>query len=452
MRIIIIGAGEVGFHIAGRLVAEEKEVVFIDKDQEVLDRLSDRLDVETVCGSGSTPQVLESAGIKTADMLMAVTDSDEVNIIACTFSNILAPDLTRVARVRNPDYSSYKDTLARSLKIDIVVNPEDEVVEAIELLLNAPGAVEINQFSDVKVQMAAIWVRENSWISGMDMSRLKASVGTVGFIVAAIIRENSVIIPKGSDSLRPGDLMYFVCSEKDLSAILKSFGVSTGIWNRVMIIGGGKIGFKLAKSLEKRKGVALKIVDLNRERCDFLAEHLSGAIVLHGDGRDRDLLQEENVRDMDVVISLTGDEENNILCSLLVKSLGAANTVTRIDKFAYLPLMQALGLENIVSPRQATANSILRYVRQGKVISSISIKEEAEVMEVIIEEGSAIADKSLKELDFPKGSIVVCQVRGQEIIIPSGQSVLRPKDRVMILSTRKKIPAVEKMLTRKQKD
>ncbi len=451
MRIIIIGAGEVGFHIADRLAAEEKEVVFIDKDQGVLDQMADRLDVETICGSGSSPQVLEAAGIKTADMLMAVTDSDEINLIACTFSNILAPNLTRVARVRNPDYSSYKDILARSLKIDIVVNPEDEVVAAIERLLNAPGAVEISQFSDVKVQMAAIRIWEGNLFSKMDMSRLKASVGVDDFIVAAIIREDRLIIPKGSDSLQPGDMMYFVCSEKDLPGILKSFGVSTGFRNKVMIIGGGKIGFKQAKSLEKRKGTTLKIVDLDRERCDFLAENLSGGIVLHGDGRDRDLLQEENIRDMDVVVSLTGDEENNILCSLLAKSLGGKNTVTRINKFAYLPLMQALGLENIVSPRLATANSILRYVRRGSVISSISIKEEAEVLEVIIEEESAIADKTLKELDFPKGSIVVCQRRGEEIIIPSGQSALRPKDRVMILATRERIPVVEKMLTTKQK-
>ncbi|MCF8108560.1 MAG: Trk system potassium transporter TrkA [Desulfohalobiaceae bacterium] len=446
MRIIVVGAGEVGYHIAGRLLTEEKDVVFIDKDQAVLDRLVDSLDVKTICGSGSSPQVLEEAGIQDADMLMAVTDSDEVNLIACTFSNILAPNLKRIARVRNPDYNRYKKILAQSLKIDIVVNPEDEVIGAIERLLNAPGTVEISQFSNINIQMAAIRIQDNSPIAGMDMAQLKSSVDVDGFIVAAILREDRLIIPQGHDRLQLGDMMYFVCAEKDLAGLLKTFGIGTETPHKVMIIGGGKIGFKLAQSLERRKGAAVKIVDLNRERCDFLAEHLTKSIVLHGDGRDRDLLHEENVEDLDVVISVTGDEENNILCSLLAQSLGAKKSVTRINKFSYFPLMQTLGLENIVSPRLATANSILRHVRQGTVISSISIKEEAEILEVVVEEGSVIAGKPLHEIDLPKGTIVVCQIRGEEIIIPFGGSILKPKDQVMILSIRKQIPQVEKML------
>ncbi|MCF8107855.1 MAG: Trk system potassium transporter TrkA [Desulfohalobiaceae bacterium] len=451
MRIVIIGAGEVGYHIASRLLAEDKDVVFIDKDQDVLDQLVDRLDVETICGSGSSPQILEDAGIQKADMLMAVTDSDEVNLIACTFSNILAPNLIRVARVRNPDYNRYKNILAESLKIDIVVNPEDEVVGAVERVLKSPGTTEISLFSNVDIQMAAVRIQAGSPISNMSMAQLKASIETDDFIVAAILREDGLIIPTGQDSLQPGDMMYFVCAEKDLSGLLKSFGVITGAPNKIMIIGGGKIGFKLAQTLEKHKGISLKIVDLSRERCDFLAEHLSNTIVLNGDGRDRDLLHEENIADMDVLISLTGDEENNILCSLLAKSLGLNKTVTRINKLAYLPLMQALGLENIVSPRLATANSILRYVRQGNVISSISIKEEAEVLEAVVEEDSAFAGKPLQDVNFPKGCIVIGQIRGEEIVIPSGASVLKPRDRIMILAIRKKIPQVEKMLKAKAK-
>ncbi|HMB31042.1 MAG TPA: Trk system potassium transporter TrkA [Desulfohalobiaceae bacterium] len=448
MRIIIVGAGEVGFHLAKRLVSENKEVVIIDKNQEVLSLMSDQLDVETVLGSGSSPKVLEEAGVKEADILLAVTDSDEINLIACTFTNILAPNLIKVARIRNSEYTEYQDTLTKDLlHIDIAINPEQEVIGSIERLMGAPGAAEISEFSDVNIKLVGVWIREESKLSGMNLAELKKRMAIEGFIVAAIIRGKQTIIPMGADSIHSGDLVYFVCHQKDLEDVLRAFGKGARKQHNVLIIGGGNIGYKLALDLEEKKGVNVKILDKDVKRCEFLAEHLNKTIVLQGDGTDQKLLVQENIGDMDAVVSVTGDEENNVLCSLLVKNLGAKLPITRINKYAYIPLMHTIGLEHIVSPRLSAANSILRYVRQGTVISSISIKEEAEALEVIAKSDSPLVNKPIRSLQFPKGAIVLCLIRGDEVILPTGENVIYPNDRVIILTASHKVDKLEKALT-----
>ncbi len=447
MRIIIVGAGEVGFHLAKRLVSENKEVVIIDKNQDVLSLISEQLDVETVLGSGSSPKVLEEAGVKEADILLAVTDSDEINLIACTFTNILAPNLVKVARIRNSEYTEYQDTLTKDLlHIDIAINPEQEIIGSIERLMGAPGAAEISEFSDVNIKLVGVWISEESKLSGMNLAQLKKRMAIEGFIVAAIIRGKQTIIPMGADTIHSGDLIYFVCHQKDLEAILRAFGKGARKQHNVLIIGGGNIGYKLALDLEEKKGVNVKILDKDANRCKFLAEHLNKTIVLQGDGTNQNLLVQENVGDMDAVVSVTGDEENNVLCSLLAKNLGAKLPITRINKYAYIPLMQTIGLEHIVSPRLSAANSILRYVRQGTVISSISIKEEAEALEVIAQINSPLVNKPIKSLQFPKGAIVLCLIRKDEVILPTGENVICPNDRVIILTASHKVDKLEKAL------
>jgi len=410
--------------------------------------MSDQLDVETVLGSGSSPKVLEEAGVKEADILLAVTDSDEINLIACTFTNILAPNLIKVARIRNSEYTEYQDTLTKDLlHIDIAINPEQEVIGSIERLMGAPGAAEISEFSDVNIKLVGVWIREESKLSGMNLAELKKRMAIEGFIVAAIIRGKQTIIPMGADSIHSGDLVYFVCHQKDLEDVLRAFGKGARKQHNVLIIGGGNIGYKLALDLEEKKGVNVKILDKDVKRCEFLAEHLNKTIVLQGDGTDQKLLVQENVGDMDAVVSVTGDEENNVLCSLLVKNLGAKLPITRINKYAYIPLMHTIGLEHIVSPRLSAANSILRYVRQGTVISSISIKEEAEALEVIAKSDSPLVNKPIRSLQFPKGAIVLCLIRGDEVILPTGENVIYPNDRVIILTASHKVDKLEKALT-----
>jgi trk system potassium uptake protein TrkA len=448
VRIIIVGAGEVGFHLARRLAAENKDVVVIDRDADVLSRVRERIDVETVQGSGSSPKMLEQAGVRRADILLAVTDSDEINLIACAFTNILNPDLVKVARIRNPEYTEYQDILTKDiLHMDIVINPEQEVIGSIERLMGVPGAAEISEFSDVNIKMVGIWVREQSRLSDLNLAQVKQKVGVEGFIIAAIVRGEEIIIPSGANMVRTGDLIYFVCAQRDLNRVLQAFGTGPKTQHRVLIIGGGNIGFKLAQSLEKKRGVHVKILDRDRKRCEFLAEQLDRAIVLQGDGTDQRLLEQENIRDMDVTVSVTGDEESNVLCSLLTKNMGSKLSITRINKFAYMPLMRAIGLEHIVSPRLSAANTILRYVRQGTVISSISIKEEAEALEVVAREYSPLVGRPIKELDFPAGVLVLCLIRGEEVIIPTGDNLIQSGDRVVILAKSQNITQVERMLT-----
>jgi trk system potassium uptake protein len=445
MRIIIVGAGEVGFHIAQKLALEDKEVVVVDKDPVVLDRMLEHMDVQTIVGSGSSPAVLEQAGIKEADILLAVTDSDEINLVACTFANLLAPGLTKLARIRNEEYTRYRDSLS-TLGIEVVINPEVEVIKSIERLMGAPDAVDISEFGGGKVRLIGLWIRRGSELAGTPLTKLREQAGTKRLIIGAIIRNERLIIPTGEDIVQAGDLIYFICEQCDQERILGSFGGRRETMRNVMIIGGGNIGLRLAKRLEEIE-YHPKLVEKSLERCEFLSEQLNRTLILQGDGTDQDLLKEENIGDMDVVVTVTGDEETNILCSLLARSLGAAMTITRINKAAYLPLVRTIGIEHTVSPRMSAVNTMLHHIRQGKVISAVSIKEEAEVLEVIAEERSLLVDRPLREVDFPKGAIVLCIIRGDEVLIPTGDSVIKPLDRVLIMTNRNTVSQVEKTLT-----
>lgn len=446
LKIIIVGCGEVGFHIAQRLAQENKQVVIIDRSDEALRRLADYADVQTIQGSGSSPGVLDQAGITDADILLAVTDSDETNIIACLFANILAPDLLKLARIRNEEYTLYRDALSKEfLNIGMVINPEVEVVKTIDRLITAPGASEYIEFAEGRVIMVGIRVEQGPLV-GRPLPTLRETLGDINVIVGAIVREERLIIPTGQDSIEQDDLVYFVCEKADLHSVRTACARDHGSIRDVLIIGGGNIGLKLASLFEVR-GYHTKLMDRDAERCMHLAEKLNKTIVLHGDGTDQDFLKEENVGAMDVVVSVTGDEETNILTSLLSKNLGARRTITRVNKTAYLPLVRAIGIEHSVSPRLSAVNSILHYVRKGKVLTSVSIKgDEAEALEAIAQENSGIVNKPLHSLGFPKGALILCIIRGEQVIVPRGDSVINPQDRIVILGARKVIPKVEQAL------
>ena len=447
MKIVIVGAGEVGFHIAGRLSLENKDVIVIDNNTDSLRRVSEHLDVKTIEGCGSSPVILEQAGVKGADILLAVTDSDETNLVASFFANILSPTTIKLARIRSEDYLLYQETLSKEpYRIDVVINPEEEAVKMLERLLQVPGAVDICEFADGRVKFIGVRLEADCPVAGTKLVDLEKKTGNKKILVAAISRNEKVIIPSGDDKLLEGDLIYFVSEEKDLKEALKIFGKRAEPLKRVLIIGGGNLGFKVAKALE-RLSIYTKIIEKDPDRCRKLAEDLDKVVVLQGDGSDQGLLQEENIRDMDVAATLTGDEETNILISLLAKRMGAHKTVTRISKFSYFPLVSAIGLEHIVSPRLAAINTILQHVRRGKVLSAMALKgEEAEALEAVALETSDIVGKPLQQLPFPKGALIVAIIREDEVIIPSGDSIILPQDRIIIFSTRQSIPEVEKAL------
>ncbi|EPR30953.1 TrkA-N domain protein [Alkalidesulfovibrio alkalitolerans DSM 16529] len=447
MRIVIVGAGEVGFHIARRLSREDKEVVVVDKNPEALRRVSEHLDAQTILGSGSSPKVLIEAGIKGADILLAVTDSDDANIMSCLFARALAPQITKVARIRNEEYTEFQDALARDiLNISMVINPEVETVKTVLNLVRLPGAREVNEFADGRISMVGVRATPGSVLSGLKLTEVRSVLGGVDLIVGAIVRGSELIVPTGRDVINDGDLVYFACATHDRQKAMERFGKQQKAARNILVVGGGAIGLRLCRALEKER-YRVKLIETSAERCELLSAQLDNTTVLCGDGTDQDLLREENASAMDMVVALTGDDETNVLTCLLAKSMGARRAIARVNKFAYVPLIQAIGLDNVVSTRLSAINSILHAIRRGKVISTALLQgDEAEIMEAIALEHSAIVDRPIKDLDFPRGALILCVMRGDEVRVPTGDFVVKPKDRVIILSAREAVQTVEKSL------
>ena len=297
------------------------------------------------------------------------------------------------------------------------------------------------------VRFVGVRLTSESRIAGARLMDIPEILGKTKLLVAAVVRGEDLIIPRGKDRLHTGDLVYFISERGNQDAALEAFGKKAKPVKRVMIVGGGQIGIRLASQLEK-KNVHTKIIEKNADVCSTLAEQMNKAVVLHGDGSDQSLLLEENIKDVDLVVTLTGDEETNILVSLLTKNLGVPNAITKISKFSYFPLMSSIGIQQVVSPRLSAINSILQHIRRGKVISALSVQgERAEVIEAVALPTSDIAGKSLKNISFPKGAILIGIVRGEKVIIPDGDSVVYPDDTVIIFAQRNVIQKLEKMLT-----
>ncbi|MCP3941733.1 MAG: Trk system potassium transporter TrkA [Desulfobacteraceae bacterium] len=448
MKIIIVGAGEVGYNIAKRLASENKHVIVIDQNPDACRRISEDLDVQVITASGSSPVVLLKAGVQDADILLAVTDSDEINLTACLITNLLSQTTKKLARIRNSDFDAYHDNFKNQIPhIDTIINPEIEVVNTIRKLMDVPGAQDIGDFADGKVKYVGIRLKKDSPIAGMRLIDFHDTFGEDRPLIAAIIRNNVVIVPRGSHKIHPGDLVYFVCETEKLEKTLKLFGMAIHPIQRALIIGGGRIGSRLAKILEQ-DGVKAKIIESDRQRCHNLSEQMDKTVVLHGDGSDQKLFIEENVGQSDVVVSVTNDDETNILVSLLAKNLGVQNTITRIGKASYYPLLATIGIEKVVSPRLSAVSSILKDVRQGNVLSDISILgERGEFIEAIALETSDITNRPLRKISFPKGAILVCIIRNSQVMIPSGLSMVIPGDRIILFAIKQAVKKLEKLLT-----
>jgi trk system potassium uptake protein len=451
LKIIIVGGGEVGYHFAEWLALEKKEVVVIDTDPEALVRVSDHLDVQILQGSGSNPRILEESGLKTADIILAVTDKDEVNLIACFFANIIAPPIQKVVLIRNQDYILYREALTRDiLNISLVINPEMEVVNSILRIMSAPEVEEVNDFMGGRLKMLGKHLPSDSPLNGLKLMQLPDKIERHRMIIAAVVRDETLIIPRGKDTLRAGDFVYFVCQSQDIEEILRLFGKQTTSLKNILVVGGGNIGFPLAKELETRR-LNVKLIEKDPQRCQMISAKLNRTIVLQGFATDQRFLEQENIGHMDMVVAVTWDEEMNILACLLAKQLGAKKTIARVNKVPYIPLVQAIGIDHIVSPRLSAINTLFPFMRRGKVISSVSIRGKvAEVLEAEALAKSAIVGNPLKELQFPKEALILCIFRGDEVFLPSGDSIIEPEDRLLILSTGAAIPLVEQALMEKR--
>jgi len=410
MRVIIVGAGEVGYHLAERLSQESQDVVLVESDAERAERASELLDIMTVVGNGASIPVLENAGIRGARMLLAVTSKDEVNLISCLAANRLGVDYT-IARVSNPDYYARGSVLSRErLGIDLMINPEREAAKETFQLLQTAAATDVANFAHGQVQLVGLRVKEGAMVAGKSVARLAAEL-----------------------------------KDLEVASIPPLAGYEPFNLKRVMIAGGSSEGLFLAELLEQA-GIECTILDNDRRRCLELAELLPKSLVLHGDATDTELLEMEGVAGLDGYVAATSHDETNLLSALVAKSVGARKVVSLIEKFDYLPLVPKVGLDAAVSPRMSAVNAILRYVRKGRVMTVATLKGiDAEAIEFKVSKDALIANKLLSELPFPPGAIIGTIMRGDTILIPRGDDIVLPGDEVIVFALPEALPEVESL-------
>lgn len=448
MKVIIIGAGEVGYHIADSLSREGLDTVVIDRNEERLHDVSEMLDVQTIQGSGSSPEILKRAGLAQADMVVAVTDSDETNMIACLLASAQCRIPIRIARIRNTELNGDCSVFGTEhLNIDLTINPEREAVSNVMDLLEFPGAAEVFRFAGDRIRLLGFQVDPGTAVIGKNLADLRAMEAGDRVLITSIVRGEKLIAPSGSTVIEEGDYLFAVTDAAHVRQLLRFFGKKTDPPRRIIIIGGGTTGLMLAEAIEKHN-VSVKIIEKKRGRCEVLASLLQKTVVLHGDGTSQELLREENIEETDFFIAVTNDEEANILGALLAKQLGARKVISLINRIDYIPLVSRVGIDGVINPRHAAISRILHYIRKGKVISATPLRDEkAEAFEFIALETSEITDRPFKEIRFPRGTIVGAICRGEEVIIPDGNSVIRPGDHVVIFTPRTAISEVEKLLT-----
>lgn len=448
MSIIIIGAGEVGYHLAQRLSQEKQDVVVIDRDPEKIRRIQNSLDVQAIHGSGGSISLLRQAGIEEASLLIAVTNSDEVNMISCLVAGLQNKVPRKIARVRDPDYYALLPLFDKNhLDIDLVINPDREVVEMILKLMEVPGSVRVADFADGLVRMIGLPMLPDNPLIGKSLSEIRSKYPKANTLIVAIQRGGKIFIPKGHDTLQAQDIVFSVSPRDRIDETIEILGNKKRSIKKVMILGGGLIGLQLAMGLESRD-IQVKVIEQDETRCLEIAEKCRKAVTLKPDGVLQDVMVEENVGDMDTFIAVTEDEESNVMLSLLAKKLGTKRVITLINKVAYSPLIHSLGIDIVVSPRLAAFNRILQFLRRGKILSVSTLPDEnAEAFEAVALETSDLVGRPLKEINFPKEAIIGAVVRDSQVIIPNGSTIIQPGDRVTIFTLTSAIPKVEKALT-----
>lgn len=447
MKVLIVGAGEVGHHIAKFLSQEGIDVVVIDNKKENLRKVSEELDVAVLNGHGGSPSVLEEAGAQGADMLLAVTDSDETNMISCLIAKAMFQIKRRIARIRNSEYLNNNVLLNKyNLDIDPAISPELESAKAIVRLMEVPLASSVEDFEDGIIKVVGYKIPGRSSMAGKSLEEIKKGYNGQ-FLVGIVQRDNRIIIPSGKDRLKENDIIYFPVMKDDIErSIAFISGETVKPVKNVMMAGGGRIGYYVAKELEK-SDVNVKIIERDSERCKFLSKSLGKVVVLHGDGSDRALLEEENISDMDVFAAISNNEELNIMSSLLAKRMDAKKIITIVNRTDYIPLAHSLGIESVLSPRLITASAILRYVRMGEILSLTTVAEDmAEIMEAGVKVGAVIGGSKLKDAKIPKGALVGAIIKGERVVIPSGEDTIEEGDRIIVFASRESIKDIEKII------
>jgi len=449
MKIIILGVNQVGSTLAETLASESNDIVVVDSDAEKLRELRDRIDIGMVEGQGCHPDVLERAGGEDADMIIAVTESDEVNMVACRVAHSLFRTPKKICRLRSSSYLvSDKLFGEEGLAVDVVISPELIVSDYIARLIDLPGSLQVLDFADGQVQLVAVKAFYGGPLVGQEIRLLRQHMPSVDTRVAAIFRKDRPIIPEGSTVIEADDEVFFIAAQKDIRHCMGELRRMDKPYRRLMIAGGGNIGSRLAQNLEHR--YQIKVIERNPERCASLSRTLSKSIVLNGEASHKELLLDENIEETDVFLALTNDDEANIMSSLLAKRLGAKKVMTIISNPAYVDLVQGGEIDIAISPQQATVGKLLAHVRRGDVVNVHSLRRgAAEAMEAIAHgdrSTSKVVGKAIEDIDLPEGTTIGAIIRDDEVLIAHDDTVVKSDDHVILfLVDRKRIPEVERL-------
>ncbi|MFZ7265869.1 Trk system potassium transporter TrkA [Avibacterium avium] len=450
MKIIILGAGQVGTTLAANLVSEDNDITLVDNEAERLLPLQDKHDLRVVNGVASSPKVLREAGAADADLVVAVTNSDETNMIACQVAYTLFNTPTKIARIRGADYLREKNKLFQPdvIPIDHIISPEKLVTDEIVRLIDYPGALQVSHFANGRISIVVVKAYYGGPLVGYALSALKEHLPHIDCRVVSILRQDKVIRPQGSTIIEAGDEVTFICDTIHIKAVMSELQRLEKPYKRIMIIGGGNIGSGVAKRLEEQCSV--KLIERNPERATALAERLSKTLVFCGDASDQSLLFEEHIENIDVFLSLTSDDEANIMSALLAKRLGAKKAMVLIQRMAYINLLQGGTLDIVVSPQQATISALLGHIRKGDVGSVVSLRHGiAEALEIVVHgeaESSNVIGRQVSDIKLPAGAIIGAVLRGDDVMIARKSLVIEEDDHIVVyVSDKKHIPEVEKL-------
>lgn len=450
MKVIICGAGRVGTGIAEKLAEEQNDVSVIDSSPDLISGLRDTLDVRGIVGHGAHPDVLMQANASEADMLIAVTLHDEVNMVACQVAHSLFNVPTKVARVRAQSYLQphWQNLFSReNMPIDVVISPEIEVGENVLRRLALPGAVEILRFADQKVMMLGILLEAGCPVANIPLKQFSYLFPDLEAMVVGVYRQETVLVPKNQDSLQIGDIAYVVLQSMQAERVLQIFGHEETQASRVIIAGGGHIGFFVAENLEKQSsGFRIKMIEASRERALVVADHLQRTVVLHGSALDQDILQEAGIQETDTLLALTNDDEVNILSCVMAKKMGCRRNLALLNNATYPSLVRSLGIDACLDPRSVTVSRILQYIRRGRIRSVYSLQNgQAEIIEAEALETSPLVGRPLSELHLPEGLRVGAVLRHGLMIVPDGKTCIQTSDRVVIFSLAAHVKQVERL-------
>ncbi len=452
MKVIVLGAGQVGFNIARHLSQENNDVTVIDQSSDLIRRVSDSLDVQGMVGHASRPDVLEKAGAADADMIIAVTYADEVNMVACQVAHSLFEVPTKIARVRHQGYLEpmWANLFSRdNMPIDVIISPEIEVARSVTRRLQVPGALEMIPLADDKVRLLGVRCQDTCPLLRTPLRQLTQLFPDLNIVIIGLVRDNVPMVPTADDHMLPGDEVYFVVDTEQLGRAMVAFGHEEPETRRLLILGGGNIGLFLAQEVEREHPrINTKIIESSRERAELIAGQLGRTVVINGDVLDPEILEEANVAATETVVAVTNDDETNILASLLAKRYGSQRVVTLINKDLYQPLVGSLGIDVAVNPRNITVSIILQHVRRGRIHAVHTLREGfGELIEAEALETSSLVGKPLRDVKLPSGVLLGAIVRDGKVISPRGSTVVEAKDRVVLFAAANAIRKVEKLFS-----